>query len=66
MTPADRLAFAADCGEKVHPGYTDNIEAGRQCGKLVKEALPNGGKYGDIAKCFADGVMIGTQYGRNE
>lgn len=23
---------------------TDNIEAGRQCGELVKEALPNGGK----------------------
>ena len=28
MTPADRLAFAADCGEKVHAGYADNIEAG--------------------------------------
>ncbi len=28
MTPAERLKFAADCGEKVHPGYRDQIEAG--------------------------------------
>ena len=28
MTPAERLNFAADCGEVVHPGYRDQIEAG--------------------------------------
>jgi len=28
MTPAERLKFAADCGDKVHPGYSANIEAG--------------------------------------
>ncbi len=28
MTPAERISFAAECGEKVHPGYTDYIEAG--------------------------------------
>ena len=28
MTPAERLTFAADCGERVHPGYKSQIEAG--------------------------------------
>jgi len=28
MTPAERLKYAADCGEKIHPGYSDQIEAG--------------------------------------
>ena len=28
LTPSERLNFAADCGEKIHPGYKDQIEAG--------------------------------------
>lgn len=28
MTPDERLKFAADCGDKVHPGYSSYIEAG--------------------------------------
>lgn len=28
MSPEERIAFAADCGEKIHPGYKDYIEAG--------------------------------------
>jgi monoamine oxidase len=28
MSPAERIEFAANCGDKVHAGYSDNIEAG--------------------------------------
>jgi len=28
MTPEERIAYAAKCGEKIHPGYSDYIEAG--------------------------------------
>ena len=28
MTPEERLKYAADCGEKIHPGYSDYIESG--------------------------------------
>ena len=28
MTPDERLEYAAQCGEKIHPGYSDYIEAG--------------------------------------
>ncbi len=28
MTPDERLEFAANCGDKIHPGYSDYIEAG--------------------------------------
>jgi monoamine oxidase len=28
MTPDERLEYAARCGEKIHPGYSDYIEAG--------------------------------------
>lgn len=28
MTPDERLRYAADCGERIHPGYSDYIEAG--------------------------------------
>lgn len=28
MSPEARLKFAADCGDKIHPGYSDYIEAG--------------------------------------
>ena len=28
MTPEERIAYAANCGEKIHPGYSDHIEAG--------------------------------------
>jgi monoamine oxidase len=28
MRPEERLRFAADCGDKVHKAYSDNIEAG--------------------------------------
>jgi len=28
MTPDERLKYAADCGDKIHPGYSDYIEAG--------------------------------------
>jgi monoamine oxidase len=28
MSPAERIEFAAGCGDKVHDGYSDNIEAG--------------------------------------
>ncbi len=28
MSPQQRLTFAAECGDKIHPGYSDYIEAG--------------------------------------
>ena len=28
MTPEERIDYAAKCGEKIHPGYSDYIEAG--------------------------------------
>lgn len=28
MTPEERIQYAAKCGEKIHPGYSDYIEAG--------------------------------------
>jgi monoamine oxidase len=28
MTPEERLKFAADCGDRIHEGYSDYIEAG--------------------------------------
>jgi monoamine oxidase len=28
MTPAERIEHAAKCGDKIHPGYSDYIEAG--------------------------------------
>jgi monoamine oxidase len=28
MTPEERIQYAADCGDKVHPNYSSYIEAG--------------------------------------
>jgi monoamine oxidase len=28
MTPQERIDYAAQCGEKLHPGYTNYIESG--------------------------------------
>ena len=28
MTPDERIEYAAKCGEKIHPGYSDYIESG--------------------------------------
>jgi len=28
MSPEERIAYAADCGDKIHPGYSGYIEAG--------------------------------------